>query len=137
MSQSPQKGSIQITLHQRLQKREQEETVIDFAFQEGKLSDKYILFFLQIYANFSGEIVASSSVLAHRVWSEQVFCSIQLETCSEFSEWTLSRSLTINYLTKVIQLSVTIIALALFIEIVTKTKSFWNKKSKTADRVYD
>ena len=66
------------------------------------------------------EIVTPSSVLDHRVWSEQVFCSIQLETCSEFSEWTLSRSLTINYLTKVIQLSVPIIALTLFIEIVDK-----------------
>ena len=47
--------------------------------------------------------------------------SIQLETCLEFSERTSSRKrLTINYLTKVIQLSVTIIALTLFIEIVDK-----------------
>ena len=93
-AQFTQKVSIQITLHQRLQKRKKEETTIDFDCKEGQLSEKhkFIFFFPlpysgtsnlgKIYANFSGETMTSLSVLDHQVkcyvWPFQLISYLSL-----------------------------------------------------------
>ena len=76
-SQFPQKVSIQITLHQKLQKESKREKLILLFKRVSFLKRQaHFLFSLlpysrasnlgKIYANFSGEIVTSSSVLDHR-----------------------------------------------------------------------
>ena len=77
-SQSLMKISIQIVLHQRLQKRKWRETKMDFGFLECYLLKNPTSFSLSLFlyfrasnlgkidANFSGGIVTSSAVLDHR-----------------------------------------------------------------------
>ena len=77
-SQFPQKVSIQITLHQWLQKESKKKQRLILLYKRVSFQDKNTSSFTffsspfifglesgKIYANFSGEIVTSSSVLGH------------------------------------------------------------------------